>query len=138
MKNGIDFVYEYSDLNLFHTRVQILTGEYAGIILEYGGSGIAKWENKNLFNFDYILYEVPDQFYGPTLRKNVKFNEFLAYLLVNVINTKNQDPHEKEKLDIAASIEGVSFSKIKINPNWYPNNKNKKTLAQPKTTLEYF
>ena len=67
MKNGTDFVYEYSDLNLFHTRVQIITGKYAGIILEFGGSGIAICKDKNLFNFDYIRYEVPDQDYGPKL-----------------------------------------------------------------------
>jgi hypothetical protein len=138
MKNGIDFVYEYSDLNLFHTRVQILIGEYAGIVLEYGGSGIAQWEDKNLFNFDYILYEVPDKFYGPTLRKSPEFNEYLAYLLVDVISTRNNDPKEKEKLEEAASFEFMPKAKIKISDKWYGNNNNKKTIQQPKTSLENF
>lgn len=136
MKNGTDFVYEYSDLNLFHTRVQIITGKYAGIILEFGGSGIAICKDKNLFNFDYILYEVPDQFYGPKLRQEQEFNEFLAYLLVDVIDARNHDPLEKEKLNEAASTGGIASSKIKINNNWYPL---KQTIfSQPKTTLESF
>jgi len=136
MKNGVDFIYEYSDLNLFHTRVQILTGKYAGIVLEFGGSGIAICGKQNLFNFDYILYEVPDQFYGPKLRQEQEFNEFLAYLLVDVIDTRNHDPLEKEKINEAASIGGVTNSKIKINNNWYPFKQ--AILSQPKTTLESF
>ena len=51
MENNIDFNYEYSDLNLFKTRVQILTGEYADTILEFGGSLLAQDENKNTFTF---------------------------------------------------------------------------------------
>ena len=98
MKNNIDFVYEYSDLNLFQTRVQILAGAYAGIVLEFGGSILAQIGDKNTFTFDYILYEVPDQFYGPSLRKDKEFNEYLGYLLVHVIQCRNLDPKEKEKL----------------------------------------
>jgi len=119
MKNGIDFIYEYSDLNLFHTRVKILTGKYANIVLEFGGSGIAICGEQNLFNFDYILYEVPDQFYGPKLRKEQEFNEFLAYLLVDVIDTKNHDPLEKQKHQQAGSAKGVSSNTIKIDPKFY-------------------
>lgn len=137
MKNGVDFIYEYSDLNLFHTRVQILTGKYAGIILEYGGSGLAQWADKNLFNFDYILYEVPDQFYGPSLRKDKEFNEFLAYLLVDVINARKEDPLEKQKIEEAASYEGKTYSDIKISDKWYPN-KIEQFIEQPNTTLESF
>jgi hypothetical protein len=129
MQNNVDFVYEYSDLNLFHTRVKILTSEYAGIILEFGGSMLAQIGDKNTFNFDYILYEVPDQFYGPTLRKNAKFNEFLAYLLVDVINTRNYDPDELSKLHEAASFKGKTNPTIKINDKWYPNFK-KQPIAQ--------
>ena len=47
MVNGIDFVYEYSDLNLFKTRVKILTGEYADTILEYGGSILVQSNGNN-------------------------------------------------------------------------------------------
>jgi len=120
MKNGIDFVYEYSDLNVFHIRVQILTGKYAGIILEFGGSGIAQWEDKNVFNFDYILYQVPDQFHGPRLRTDGEFNEFLAYLLVDIIDYKNKNPAEEYKnLMQAASARGALQNTIKIDPKFY-------------------
>lgn len=121
MKNGIDFIYEYSDLNLFQTRVQILTGKYAGIILEFGGSVLAQFSGKNTFTFEYTLYEVPDQFYGPRLRTDGEFNEYLGYLLVHVIQSRNLDPKEKEKLDEAASAEGKQYSNIKISESWYSN-----------------
>jgi len=129
MKKGIDFIYEYSDLNLFHTRVQILTGIYSGIILEFGGSGLMQSKEKNIFNFDYILYEVPDKFHGATLRKNKEFNEFLGYLLVDVISCKNKDPNELEKHQEAASFIGKINCNIKISEKWYPNWK-KQPIAQ--------
>ena len=119
MKNGIDFIYEYSDLNLFQTRVQIFTGKYAGIILEFAGSVLAQIGNKNTFTFEYILYEVPDQFYSPNLRTNGEFNEFLGYLLVDVIDCRNKDSKEKEKLHEAASSKGVKENLIKIDPKFY-------------------
>lgn len=121
MKNNIDFIYEYSDLNLFQTRVQILTSKYAGIILEFGSSILAQIGDKNTFTFDYILYEVPDQFHGPTLRNNKEFNEFLGYLLVDVIHARNNDPKEFNKHQEAASVLGKTNSKIKIDEIYYPN-----------------
>lgn len=135
MKNGIDFIYEYSDLNLFQTRVKILTGQYAGIILEFGGSVLAQIGNENTFTFDYILYEVPDQFYGPKLRQDKDFNEFLAYLLVDVITARNNDPLEKEKLDEAASFAGKCTSDIKINDKWYVHGK---PMVLPNTEIGAF
>jgi hypothetical protein len=120
MKNKIDFIYEYSDLNLFQTRVQILTGNYAGIILEFGGSVLAQFSGKNTFTFEYTLYEVPDTFYGPRLRTDGEFNEYLGYLLVHVIQCRNTDPKEKERLEEAASAEGKQLSNIKISDKWYP------------------
>lgn len=121
MKNGVDFIYEYSDLNLFHTRVEILTGKYAGIILEFGGSVLAQTGDKNTFTFDYILYQVPDQFYAPRLRTNGEFNNFLGYLLVDVIDCRNKDPQWKEKLDEAASYIGKQNPSIKVDQKFYPN-----------------
>lgn len=121
MKNGVDFIYEYSDLNLFHTRVKILTGQYAGIVLEFGGSLLAQLGSENTFTFEYILYEVPDQFHGPALRAEPKFNEYLGYLLVDVINSRNKDRNEKAKLEEAASSTGKTDPKIVISENWYPN-----------------
>lgn len=120
MKNKIDFIYEYSDLNLFHIRVQILTGKYAGIILEFGGSILAQDETHNEFTFNYILYEIPDQFYGPKLRTETEFNEFLGYLLVAVIDDKNKNSKEEYKnLMQAASTNGALLNTIKINPKFY-------------------
>jgi hypothetical protein len=132
MKNNIDFVYEYSDLNLFQTRVHILTGKYAGIILEFGGSVLAQIGEDNTFTFDYTLYEVPDQFYGPNLKASSEFNHFLGYLLVDVIHSRNTDPDEKRKLDEAANFEHMPKPKIQVSEKWYFS------PEQPKTNLESF
>lgn len=118
MRNGVDFIYEYSDLNLFHLRVKILTGKYAGIVMEFGGSLLAQVEETNSFCFEYILYEVPDQFHGPTLRKNADFINFAGHLLVDVIEAKRNDPADKRKELLAAS--GQFFpTNIKINQKFY-------------------
>jgi hypothetical protein len=138
MKNGKDFIYEYSDLNLFQTRVKILTGEYAGIVLEFGGSCLAQFKDQNTFTFDYTLYEVPDNFYGKTLRGDAKFVEYLGDLLVQVIASRNNDPKEKEKLDEAASVIGKTNPSIPISEKWYPNKLMVYAKQQPKTTLEGF
>ena len=115
MLNNIDFIYEYSDLNLFQIRTKILTGKYSGIILEFGSSVLAQDGDKNTFTFDYTIYELPDQFHYSTLKENKEFNEFLGQLLVDIIATKRNDPEEKEKLDEAACYIGKQYSNIKIN-----------------------
>jgi len=129
MINGVDFVYEYSDLNLFHTRVKVLTGFYKDLVFEYGGSMLAQIGDKNTFTFEYILYEVPDKFHGPSLRKDDAFNTFIAYLIVDVISCRKSDPNELEKLHEAASLEGKTTHSIDINEKYYP--KKIKPLEQP-------
>jgi len=119
MENGVDFEYEYSDLNLFHTRVKVLSGVYTGLVFEYGTSVLAQWGDKNSFTFEYILYEVPNQFEGPTLRKDAGFNEFIAYLIVDVIKARQNDAHEKVKLHEAANAGGKKYSSILINKKYY-------------------
>ena len=139
MKNGIDFIYEYSDLNLFHTRVQILTGKYAGIIMEFGGSILTQLGDKNTFNFDYIIYETPDQFYGPKLRTDTEFNKFAGYLIVDVINCRNKDPDEQLNIDEVTSNDGKIGCNIQISEKWYPNGYPKRyIITQPKTNLQGF
>lgn len=132
MKNKVDFVYEYSDLNLFHTRVKVLTGLYKGLIFEYGGSMLTQYENQNTFTFDYILYEVPKKFNGPSLRKDKAFNEFIAYLIVDAITCRKNDPEEKQKLDEAASAIGKINPSINIDEKYYIA-QNKRSTRQPKS-----
>jgi len=119
MKKNKDYIYEYSDLNLFQTRVQILTGEYKGIILEFGSSHIESSQNTNDFTFDYTLYEKPENLIGITLRGNIKFEKYLSELLINIINDRKKDKKEQEKLWEAASVEGVKSNRIKINEKFY-------------------
>ena len=120
MKNKIDYIYEYSDLNLFQTRVQILTGNYAGIILEFGSSVLEQWKDQNNFKFDYALYAIPDSFKVPELRANTEFNEFLAYLLVDIIDDRNHDKDAKAKLEGTAKGDGPDKCAIDIDPIFYP------------------
>lgn len=119
MQNHIDFEYEYSDLNVLQTRVKILTGEYTGLVFEYGGSVLTQWEDKNSFTFEYTLYEVPELFDGPTLRKTAAFNEFIAYLIVDVVKARREDKYELSKIHEAASNIGKTYANIPINQKYY-------------------
>ena len=123
MKNGKDFIYEFSDLNLLHTRVKILTGKYKGLIFEFGGSGLMEWiedgKYKNKFDFTYALYEIPKTLTNSKLEQNPEFEKFLMYLIIDVIGARNTDPEWKIKLEEAASVSGVQNSKIKISEKHY-------------------
>lgn len=120
MENGVDFEYEYSDLNLLKTRVKVLTGVYAGLVFEYGGSMLAQWEDKNMFTFEYTLYEVPEPFKGPALRKEASFNAFIAYLIVDVIKARREDSKEVEKRNFVLHGDAPKrFANIHINNRYY-------------------
>jgi len=114
MKNNIDFIYEYSDLNLFHCRVKVLKGKYKDLVLEFGGSGVGQSTGKPIFNYEYILYVLPENF-----EYTKSFENFMTNLLIDVIDDRNKDPLAKEKLDQAASSEGFQESIIKIPDSFY-------------------
>jgi hypothetical protein len=115
MQNDKDFIYEYSDLNLFQTRVQILTGEYKDIILEFGTSGVMTGLGSPMFNFDYTVYQAPNDF-----EPNSKFEDYLGNLLINIVDHRNSDKYAKNKLNEAASEKGMQSSIIKIAKEFYP------------------
>jgi hypothetical protein len=110
MQNNIDFIYEYSDLNVLQTRVKVLTGKYANTVLEYGGSGVMTGAGAPTFSFDYQLYICPN---------GEPSNKFLTNLLVSVIAARNSDASEKSKLEEAASAYGIQNSNIKIPESFY-------------------
>jgi hypothetical protein len=121
MKKGKDFIYEYSDLNVLKTRVKILTGKYADTILEFGGSMLAQIGDKNTFTFEYELFQLPRSLANTQLKGTKEFELFLGYLLVDVIDARNNDKKEYEKLTEAASADGMCNSVIKIDDKFYPN-----------------
>ena len=121
MKKGKDFIYEYSDLNVLKTRVKILTGKYADTILEFGGSMLAQIGDKNTFTFEYELFQLPRNLANTQLKGTKEFELFLGYLLVDVINARNKDKKEHQKLTEAASADGVFNSVIKIDDKFYPD-----------------
>lgn len=120
MKANIDFIYEYSDLNLFQTRVKILTGNYADTILEYGGSVLAQDGVSNIFTFNYELFQIPRSLANTQLKGTKEFEMFLGNLLVDVIDARNHDLKEHDKLMDAAKAGGVDTCKIKIDNKFYP------------------
>ena len=118
MKNNVDFQYEYSDLNLFQTRVQVLTGKYTGMVIEYGSSHVVSVLGKHDFTFDWTLYKKPDS--GSVIHDD-EFQTFLADLLIAVIDDRNHDKDARDKLMEAASVRSVQSSKIKIPDQFYQN-----------------
>lgn len=132
MKNKKDYIYEYSDLNLFQTRVKILTGEYAGIILEFGGSKLIQAFNVQDFNFNYTLYELPENLKSIQLTSNVNFERYLSKLLISIIKDRRKDKTEKGKLEIAASVKGC-VSEIKIDEKFY----NKPIIPTNTTVMDF-
>ena len=116
MKNNVDFIYEYSDLNLFQTRVKVLTGKYTGMVVEFGGSHVISVLGKHDFTFDWTLYKKPDS--GSVLHDD-EFQTFLADLLIAVIDDRNHDEDARDKLMEAASKSGVQSPKIKIPDQFY-------------------
>jgi hypothetical protein len=98
MKNGIDFLYDYSDLNMYHIRVHVLTGDYAGLIFELGGSGIGQSIEKTTFVFEYTLYKKPDAYKDIVLRGNPEFEKYISGVILKVIETRQSDPDDDKKL----------------------------------------
>jgi len=136
MKNNIDFVYEYSDLNLFQTRVKVLTGKYADVVLEFGGSLLTQYEMNNDFSFQYTFYELPKGITLNNINEDPNILQFLSDLLIAVIDARRNDPEEHDKLMEAASYKGKTYSNINIDNKWYPQHLEKK--QQPNTTLGDF
>jgi hypothetical protein len=120
MKNKKDFIYEYSDLNLFYTRVKILTGKYSDVILEFGASNLVVLTNKpgGTFNFDYIIYDIPERLKDTKLRGTEEFEKYLSNLLITIIDDRKKSKKEHKKLMKAASAEGT-ISEIKIDKKYY-------------------
>ena len=119
MKNNIDYIYEYSDLNLFQTRVKVLTGHYADLVLEFGGSALEQSEEVNKFHFDYMLYAIPENLSKYKLRGTPDFEQFLSDLLIAIIVDRREDENWKSKLDNATQLNWVT-STIMLDPKFYP------------------
>ena len=123
---------------MFQTRVQVLTGEYKDLIVEFGGSGIAQSAHEAAFNFDYKVYYLPKQLQNKQLQGSREFEMFLALLLAHVIAARKADKNEHDKLMEAASVDGVKSSKIKIDDIFYAGSQltvRKQPIAQGLTAF---
>ena len=126
-----DFIYDYSDLNLLQTRIQILKGEYEGMIVEIGGSALTQWADQNRFDFDYTLYQYPKNV--DCLDQTEVFKEFIASLIVGVVDHRRTRPDWKDRLDEAC--DGLNICSIKIDNKFYPDgvpqSKLRRDIQQP-------
>ena len=118
MKNNKDYIYEYSDLNLFQTRVKLLSGLYKDVILEFGASFVEQSKDVKNFTFDYTLYAKPERLNTVTLIGDKLFEDHLQKVLISIISHRNKSSREYSKLMQAASQEGAK-SKIKIDEKFY-------------------
>jgi hypothetical protein len=115
LQNNRDFRYEYSDLNLFQTRVELLTGAYAGTILEYGSSRFEQSPSHHDFYFDYEIYHRPEGI-------NTAADEFVEYIgrtILAVLAARAVDPEEFDLHQQAASARGKQGSAITIDEAYY-------------------
>jgi hypothetical protein len=120
MKKNRDFIYEYSDLNLFHTRVLVKTGPYKDLIFDFDSArSETSYLGTNL-SFKYILYQKPKGSENISLRENPEFQKFMSDLVIAVVVARRKDKKAHEKLMEAAGPNGVQNSKIKIDPKFYP------------------
>jgi hypothetical protein len=117
MKNGIDFIYDYSDLNMYQIRVHVLTGDYAGLIFELGGSGIGQDGVNSTFVFEYTLYQKPEAYKEVVLRGTPEFEQYLSDLILKVIETRQSDPQDGEKL--SKSFLANNKCNIEIDSDFY-------------------
>lgn len=119
MKPELDYIYEYSDTNFLHTRVKVLTGEYAGLILDYGGATVIRIGDENEFSFQHTFYEIPDVLFSMSEEKNLHFKDFLANLYCSVIEARKNDPDEKRKFTEARMKHDSLVGNIKIDAKFY-------------------
>ena len=126
-----DFIYDYSDLNLLQTRVQVLNGKYEGMIVEIGNSSLTQWQDKNHFDFDYTLYQYPNNV--THLEQTEEFKQFISSLIVGFVDHRRNRPDWKEQLDAACG--GLNICSIKIDKKFYPDshkqNKVCRDIQQP-------
>lgn len=118
MNKGIDYIYEYSDLNLLHTRVKILTGKYKDTILEFGGSVVVHKDTGGDFIFEYTIYHCTPENIGK-LRNDIEFEKYLSELLIAIVVDRRNDPDDKEILDEILTDFHSYIGKIKIHPTYY-------------------
>jgi len=117
MKNGIDFLYDYSDLNMYQIRVHVLTGDYTGLIFELGGSGIGQSIEKTVFAFEYTLYKKPDAYKDVPLRGNPKFEKDISEIILKVIEARQSDPDDTKRL--SKSFDPSNKCDVQIDSAFY-------------------
>ena len=61
-----------------------------------------------------------NSFFPANLKVSGEFNEFLAYLLVDIIDDRNNDIDAKEKLEATAIGDSIHKCNIKIDSHFYP------------------
>lgn len=131
MKNGIDYIYEYSDLNFLQTRVEVLSGKYQGLIVEFGSSRLYEYNDVKDFTFDYTIYKEPPKYKLHKLLDNQKFEKYLSVLLTSILIDRKENPEiEKENITDALGHFRSKEPKINIDASFYPCKKKKNIIKE--------
>jgi hypothetical protein len=123
MINDVDFIYDYSDLNRMNIRTKFLTGQFAGIVLEYTNIWFENRPDGNDFTFDYLFFHIPKELnvvYEPTFEE---LKKHMGHVLVDIIIHRKSNPNDWKRLIRANKVDGRRFCKIKIDDKYYKKNK---------------
>lgn len=130
MKNNIDYIYEYSDLNIFWTRALVLSGKYKDMVVEFGTAYFLHSEYVNSFNLDYKIYTIPFEQFSVDSESEI----FLSNLLLSIVDDRKNDPNDREKLNHSLFLKDTRFCNISIDERYYITESNIiKLIEQPVT-----
>jgi len=119
MKNGVDYIFDYSDLNRLHLRIQLLTGPYKDLIFETHTIESDISEKGNFLTFNHIFYQVP--FIIANTDELNKLKTYMAEVICHVVDDRRNDPMTGWNMIAAdeAMRNKARFCKIKIDDKFY-------------------
>ena len=119
MHNKKDYIFDYSDLNHLHLRIQLLTGPYKGLIFETHDIESDISEKGNYLTFNHIFYHVP--FVVANTEELTKLKTYMAEVICHVIDDRRKDSMTGWKMIAAdgAMKNKARFCKIKIDEKFY-------------------
>lgn len=120
MEYGVDYIYDYSDLNRLNIRTLLLTGKFKGTILEYSRIEHEIFEDgSNLLEFDKIFYQLPDNKTSMDKETYDELEQYITDVLVEIVNHRRNNKGDVYRLLNANVIDGTRFCMIKIDDRFY-------------------
>lgn len=92
MKMNVDYIWDDSPRKLYTYTIQIKTGKYADIILDYWNACIISAINIHELKFDYEIISFPNTLNDINLNTDAEFQQYLSDLIVNIIAENLEEP----------------------------------------------